>query len=948
MVRRLARWLDLRPGEGWPVFYSAAYIGLASASFLLARPIRNGLFLAEYGPYRLVYVYIGVPLLLAGFVPAYHATARRVGQRLVSTGSLIVLSAMVLVFWWGFRREWGGWLAAAFYVWVNAYGVIAPVQAWSFANSVFDTRQARRLFGVVGSGASAGAIIGGLLAQLPMGSVDLLLVLAALIGSMAVLVNVAWRVRRHDGPRPPRRRTGPVGSNLVLLWKSPYLRSMALLVVLVAITTQWTAFQFNIVVAERFQSDADRITRFSGAFNLVIALVSVLVQITVTGPLLRRFGLSLTLLLLPALLVMGSSVVVLWPVFWAVLLTNSFDQGLRFSLDRSSFELLYLPVSPEVRTRVKAAIDLVVNRAADGIGGILLGLATQGFAIGALNVAGLGFGLRGLAVMTGVASLAWVAVAWRLRRGYVEAIRESIHQHRIDVSRTTTQVLDRSVTEALASKLQDSNPAEILYALDVFQTQLGGRLHPAVRGLLSHSAVEVRRRALALLDEAADRAAVPLVEGLLRDPDPEARTEALLFLAHHSPMDPLQRIRSIADFPEYSIQAGMIGFLCRPGPLQNVEAAGFMLDNLVDPERGATPESRLEAAKLIGSLPVHFDAQLRSLIQDADVDVQRAAVQAAGRARSAAAVDLLVPRLANARIGGDAADALAAIGEPAVPALGAAIEDETLPIEARRQIPPILARIGTDFAQRALYEHLLVGDVVLRYRSIAALARLQRHRPGSHVDRQAVEMVLAAEITGHYRSYQILGSIQDALSGDETVNNGLKQSIRQERERIFGLLGLLSGDSAVEEAYAALASESATIRANALELLDNVLTPDLRRLVLPLVDPQVSMADRVALANRIVGTPVESREEAAQALMASDDPWLRSCGVYAVGALKLTSLSGELERLTQQGDPLLRETARAAMERLELPPEPVAVAEEPVPAGPETGIFELQDTAGLG
>jgi len=56
-------------------------------------------------------------------------------------------------------------LSGVFYVWVNCYGIIAPVQAWTFANMVFDTRQARRLFGLIGSGASLGAIAGGLLAR---------------------------------------------------------------------------------------------------------------------------------------------------------------------------------------------------------------------------------------------------------------------------------------------------------------------------------------------------------------------------------------------------------------------------------------------------------------------------------------------------------------------------------------------------------------------------------------------------------------------------------------------------------------------------------------------------------------------------------------------------------------------------------------------------------------
>lgn len=952
MVARLMRWLDIRPGEGRPVVYASLYIAIAVASFLLAKPIRNGLFLQEFGPYKLVYAYIGVPVVLALFVPLYQAVAVRVGQRLVITGSLVLLASNVVAFWWGFRRGDAGWLAAAFYVWVNCYGVIAPVQAWSFANAVFDTRQARRLFGVVGAGASLGAIVGGLLARVlvgPLGTVNLLLVLAGLIASAAVLVNAAWGVRQRQVRVASRRRV-EVGSTLALIARTRYLRLMAALVVVVAIVTQWTSFQFNLVVAERFGGDADAITRFLGAFNLVMGLASFAAQLVITGPLLRRFGLSLTLLILPLAIGGGSLLTVLLPGLLAVMVTNTFDQGLRFSVDKASFELLYLPVNPEVRTRVKAAIDLVINRVADGAGGILLGLATQGLGLGALALPGAHLGLRGLAVMSLALSGIWVGVAWALRRGYVDAIRDSIQQRRLDATSASAPVLDRSATEMLAGKLQASDPEEILYALGQFEAQLGGRLHPAVRGLLSHPSAEIRRRALVLLDDAGDEIVTPQVKALLKDPDPETRTEALLFLAHHAQVDPLQQIRAVDDFPGYSIQAGMIGFLCRPGPLQNVEAARFMLDNLIDPAAGATTGSRLEAAKLIASLPVPCGSQLRRLLEDDHLEVRRAAVLAAGRSRAAGTADLLVKALGEPQLAGDASAALVAIGPDVVDTLAAAVEDEAIALEARRGIPGVLAGVGTEEAQRVLYDHLLVGDVELRYRTIAALARLQRHRPGQTVDRQAVEMVLAAEIVGHYRSYQILGTIRDAFTADHAVTSGLEQSIRQERERVFGLIGLLSGTSDIEDAYAALGDESSTVRANALELLDNVLSPDLRRLVVPLVDPQVSFAERVDRANRLVGSPVRSREEAVQALMASDDPWLRSCGVWAVGALRLESLTGDLDKLAATGDPLLKETVRAARERLVAVPAveaPVATPDEGVTS--ETGIFDIrQHTAGLG
>src|SRR5918994_755560 len=201
MLLRVRRLLDVRPGEGLPVLLTFLYISAVVASFLLAKPIRNGLFLRQYGPYALVYVYAAVPLVLSIFVPVYTHVAARFGARTVTVGTLIFFSFNVVLFWFAFRYYRFALLPGIFYVWVNCFGVIAPVQAWSFANSQFDTRQAKRLFGLVGSGASLGAMTAGVLARVLVepvgGTINLLLVLALLIAAAAAIVLVAkFRIRR--------------------------------------------------------------------------------------------------------------------------------------------------------------------------------------------------------------------------------------------------------------------------------------------------------------------------------------------------------------------------------------------------------------------------------------------------------------------------------------------------------------------------------------------------------------------------------------------------------------------------------------------------------------------------------------------------------------------------------------------------------------------------------
>jgi hypothetical protein len=189
-------------------------------------------------------------------------------------------------------------------------------------------------------------------------------------------------------------------------------------------------------------------------------------------------------------------------------------------------------------------------------------------------------------------------------------------------------------------------------------------------------------------------------------------------------------------------------------------------------------------------------------------------------------------------------------------------------IDVRREIPLVLLRVGTPEAGRALVDALLEGDATVRYRVIASLNKLKRLHPEVVIDRSLVELLLAAEIAGHYRSHQILGALRHSLMADDPMFAAMHRSMEHERERIFRLLSLLLPDVDLQDAYVGLESVQATIRANSLEFLDNVLSPQLRQVLVPVLDPQTSLDERIAIADRLVGAPVNSAEAGITSLLA--------------------------------------------------------------------------------
>src|SRR5687768_12224101 len=162
VVERLLR---LHPGEGRRGLLLFTYLFFIIASFVASKAARDALFLERYAATQLPFVDIAIALLVSVVVGIYIRIGRAVTLPALQAGSLLVLAANSLLFWWLSLRASSSWLFPVIYVWVGMFGVLAPAQVWTLANYVFTTRAAKRVFGLVGSGAIAGWIVGGFLTQ---------------------------------------------------------------------------------------------------------------------------------------------------------------------------------------------------------------------------------------------------------------------------------------------------------------------------------------------------------------------------------------------------------------------------------------------------------------------------------------------------------------------------------------------------------------------------------------------------------------------------------------------------------------------------------------------------------------------------------------------------------------------------------------------------------------
>jgi ATP:ADP antiporter, AAA family len=916
MKRWIERILNIQSGDLGRGTLLCSSLFLILSSYMTGRVARDALFLSRFKAVQLPYADIACALLVATVIAGYLRIARRVSLRNLLVGSQLFFAANCALFWILARYYHLVWLVPVFYVWVGIFGVLAPTQIWTLANYVLTTREAKRIFGMVGGGAIAGAIFAGFLSKTmakAFGTESLLLVMALLILICPLLVIQIWRSGQaelgesnEEVKQASAEAPGNLRDSVRLVFSSSYLTAIAAVIWLASFVTTFTGWQFK-AIAKQFLGKQDALAIFFGDFTFYIGVLALIFQFFFTARCLRKFGISTTLLVLPVAVFIGSMGLLLWGTLAAAVFLKGCDQVLRYSLDKSTAELLYLPLPGRLKLQVKWLIDTVIWRLGDGFAGLtVLIFATY------LHLAARQMSWISLVLVSG-----WIAAVLVVRKQYVVTLKESISKHCLDSSQASAPVLDRSTASLIASKLSAADPKDILYALGLFEVERQRAAHPAVRGLLKHSAPEVRQKALAILSGAADKTVLPEVQELLKDPEPSVRTEALLYLTHHGNVDPLTVIEELGDFADFSLRSAMVAYLARPGEAQNLETARKILDAMASETGAESVRNRVEAARLLGVLPDCFDPLLSGLLSDKDKSVAQQAIHSVGCLRKRRLVPQVLDYLADPHLATECSKALANFQDGIVGALRDYLGDDQIAVEVRREIPGILVSIGTPAAGRVLQENLLQSDTALRFRIICALNKMHRLHPEIEPDRQMLETVLAAEILGHYRSYQILSMLGPGAQSEDPVVRALKESMDQELERIFRLMGLLYPHLDVHTAYIGLQSKNVSVYDNALEFLENILKSPLREMLVPLLDGRVTVVERARIANRLVRTKIESQEEAVAALVCSEDSWLRSCGAYAIGALGIKSLEEQLNRCLSDADPLLRETARTAKLRLQ-------------------------------
>ena len=366
----------VRRDEWSAVAVAFLYFFALLSGYYVLRPIRDAM-AVEAGVGRLGELFgwtFGSMLVL---VPAWSWVVARFARGrvvLVAYEAFAVMLGMFAAVWAaGVARAA---LAEIFFVWLSVYNVFVVSTFWAFLADVFREDQARRLYGLVAAGGSAGAVAGPAVAALFAERVGIvpLLVIAAVLLQVCILCSlwlVRWSRSHASGPVGRRAAARIGGSPLAgfgLALRSPYLLGIAGLILLYALGSTLLYMEQTRIVKDALPDAAARVALFSKV-DLGINVATVLIEIVGTGWVMTRLGLAAALVVLPALTGLGLAAYGLVPTLGVLIAAGASRRVAHFALEKPAREALFTVVGPEEKYKAKSFLDTVVYRGGDWLAG---------------------------------------------------------------------------------------------------------------------------------------------------------------------------------------------------------------------------------------------------------------------------------------------------------------------------------------------------------------------------------------------------------------------------------------------------------------------------------------------------------------------------------------------------------------------------------------------------
>lgn len=412
---------DVEPNELKATLASALFVFILMASYFILRPVRDGM-ASDWTDSEVSFLWNINFFVSAAIVSVYGLAVSRVKLRNVVPAMYGFFAISFIAFYFGISFiDDRVLIDKCFYLWVSVFALFHVSVFWTFMADTFSKAQAKRLFAIIGAGASAGALFGPAIPTLfskVLGIETLMLVASAGLLLVVPLVFYIYHLKAVELGNSDLQANvsdavigGKWWRGFQSFATNPYLIGIAAFILLYVFISSFIYFEQKNLLVD--YSRAER-TQILGGIDWIVNLVTFGMAFFISGRIVTKLGMPVALGLMPVLIGAGLLILAFAPVLTVLLALQVFRRGGNYGLTRPAREILYTKVTREERFKAKPVIDIVVYRGGDAASASLFSFLTDG----------IGLGLAAVAIVGSVIAAAWTGVGVWLGRRFDSKISE--------------------------------------------------------------------------------------------------------------------------------------------------------------------------------------------------------------------------------------------------------------------------------------------------------------------------------------------------------------------------------------------------------------------------------------------------------------------------------------------------------------------------------------------
>lgn len=865
----LGQVLAVQPGEGRRVSLLFLHYVWVVAVTIAGKSVRDVYFLTRYDKSILPLMAVAAGIVVAIAVAVFTRLENRFRAKVLVP--LVALTFAITLGLLQVRLE--GWTIPALYVWMEVINVITVLQFWLLAAEIFDARQAKRLFPLIGGGGSIAAMLIG--PQLKpfsktYGSDTLLWLVCGLLVVAALVGIASTRLPRVPVVRSQKSKSQAHRSPL-----SPYLKAVAAVVICAAVVAAIIDYQFKIISSSSLRTETD-LVGFFGQFYAATGFSTLLLQFIVASRAYQRFGVISVMATLPISLGLGSVSILFWPVLASAVFAKFSDQTFRFTLHNGGLELLWLPVSIERRREAKPFISGSLKSITEGLVGVAMFLLLRFLTPAQLSFISVSF------------CGAWIFTMVRLRHLYISELQSAIEKRQLppeDLEVTATDALAMGV---IKRTLSEGDTVQRLFVLNLIEGFPLAPWRDTLRRLLDEGEPAVKARILEFASSDHTIVTDDYLKRLVGSSGKEA-VEAIRTVGRAGFTGLADTITTRANDDDPSVRAAALAALIKLDGHVMPNARANLDQMIRSPKAAERAAALVESESLDG---VATPEVIEAALTDSSRDVRAKALEIATSRPDPRYAKKIVDCLSNPFLWRAARNALAVLpAEVVLPLLADRLE-KTFPVSIRKSSLRAIRLCLLPEAAPLLLKQIDEDWPILANEASDSLLALARRMPTPDGVWQTVEARRGALLQSAVKFAGTLRALPDSPDAI-LLRDYLETSLRGVLPSLIRLAALTRPNSPVETCVHIVQTRDQARLPFVLEFLDSLLTPTEREKLAPILDQARDRRDQKDAA-RSNDAPAAIRAWMLNAVY-SEDEWLCAIAMDYILHTDDEALLGQLD-----------------------------------------------------